>query len=200
LSEHAVADAHPVRRIQHRKDQRRTKHRHKLQHRRKARQHTQRARKPESGELTAPIKGIQYTIGVRGVARTVVMYVHPHELDTGLKLFDWNIANPGQPITMRTSQGYAALWIDNRYFLEAVNYVPWPLDMKEWAWLGGRIDPQKGLVDGGLQFEGNLDPTTRTIDGSHSVIWDTNWVVHFLRRPDDTDFKRFEVLIQPNPY
>jgi hypothetical protein len=198
LSEHAAADAHPVRRIQHRKDQRRTKHRHKLQHRRKARQRTQRGR--NQALPTAILRGIQFTVGVRGIARTVEVYVHPSEfLDTGMKLFDWKIADPGAPITTQTSRGFAALWIDNRYYIAAVNYFP-PYAGEEWVGLAGRIDPKDGWVDGGLHFKGDLSPTTRTIDGSAPVLFDTQWVVHFLRRPDDADFKRFEVLIQPNPY
>jgi hypothetical protein len=192
LIEDVAAGNHPLRRVQDRKERRRGKARHKKHHGR----HRQREkkRKQNSQKRDIGLRGIQFEITVKGGPLPVQFYL----LDGvhGLRLVDTRTVEPGEPIALNTLETFAAVWIDNRYYLDAVNYLP-PLDMQQTVGLWGKIDPKRGWIDGSIFFKDDLSETDRKIDESAPIMWDDLRYVHFLRRSDGPLYKDFSIFIQP---
>ena len=125
---------------------------------------------------------------------------HSYLFDTGFAEVGNGWAVPGNTLLFQSEEEtWAALWIDNRYFISAANVLPSGTQVNVGS--GGHLELEKGYWAPGQRWETNVNykETTQTIEGSRPVIFDTHWYVHLLRRPDSKLYYRFEVLLEPRP-
>ena len=136
-------------------------------------------------------------LSAKGGSYTVEFYTNaPGFLNSDWQLAGTQTVSPNNPITFQEDEGFGALWIEGRYFLSALNVLPFGTEERVGLW--GHIDLKNHWIPGTWWNTGSdFGETERTIEGSRPVVQDDLRYVHYLRRPDSPKYLRFEVLIQP---
>lgn len=163
LVEEANADNHPVQGIQGRRDRRRHKQRHKRNKRRHHHKHNGQSRQHARG--SKGFNGIEFQLEIDGYRQMKVSF---YATGGG---YDWRLVKsktlgPADKATFGGTLDPCALWIDNRFWVEAVNptldypklKVGYGGSVDSTGWKGGRI-----LFDGPIKEGESFQPSL--IDG-----------------------------------